>query len=202
MARLFALLAVVILLVGAIAAYQTFYSTPDQPTTASTPNTSPAGRPTMAASRDAAQSFDQKIAAVSSAAAIGRKSVHLVLTEQEVTSKIQDSMASAGITTLRNVVVKLGAGTATISATASLNGIDVPLDGDLRLTADSGLLSVDVTSLKAGGVNLPSALQRQVVEQAKQAAGLNDLHSIDVGIDVQKVQVTPGQLQIDGETRS
>ncbi len=152
--------------------------------------------------REAAQSFDQKVGAVATASAQGSKQpVHLMLSEQEVASKIQQSLASREVDDLQDVSVRLADGQATLSGTANLHGISAPVEAGIRLGASRGLLTVEIVSLKAAGIGLPDALQRQLTDQVREATGLNDLQNIDLGIDVQRVQVANGRLLIDGQTQ-
>lgn len=129
------------------------------------------------------------------------KPVHMVLTESQITSKIQQMAGSGQAGSLQNVQVKLGDGLATIDGTTSVAGMSVPVEATAQLGASNGLLSVNVTSIKAGSVDLPAPIQDQLLQQAKQSTGLKNLQKIDVGMYVTSVQVQPGQVVIDGQTR-
>ena len=202
MCRFFAALLVILAVAAGVLLYRTVMPATSRQTAAPSPVPAATSPTAAAESRDAVRSFDQKIDSVSEAiSGGGKKKVSLTLTEQEVTAKIRESLAPAGSGALRDVAVRLGDGKATVYATASLNGMDLPLEGDLRLTANGGRLNVEVTSLKAGSMGLPESLQTQILEQVKRSAGLTDLGSIDVGFDVQKVLIVPGQIQLEGETR-
>lgn len=157
---------------------------------------------TVLTSPEAAASFDRKVStAVASPASSAKKPVHLVLTESEITSKIQQSMSTGGSGGLRDVQVKLGSGTAIVNGTADVGGLSVPVEATTRLGAARGLLTVDITSVKAQNMDLPAPLLTQLTDQVKQSTRLKDLQSIDVGVDVVSVVVEPGQIQIDGQTR-
>ena len=129
------------------------------------------------------------------------KPVHMVLTESQITSKIEQEAGSGQAGGLQSVQVKLGNGLATIDGTTTVAGITVPIEATAQLGASDGLLSVNVTSIKAGNVDLPAPVEDQLLQQVKQTTGLKDLQKIDVGMYVTSVQVQPGQVVIDGQTR-
>jgi hypothetical protein len=181
-----------VLVVAGVVAYNAY-----QPMAADAPFKS-----VVVTSPTAAASFDQKVNPVMTSVASGaKKQVHLVLTESEITSKLQQRAPSGEVGGLQNIQVKLGTDVATVYGTASIGGVAVPLEAVARLSASQGKLSVDVTSIKAQNVNLPAAIISQLMAQVKQTTGLNGFESIDVGIDVTSVRIAPGQLQIDGLTR-
>lgn len=188
MLRILGALLLLIALAGGVLAYQVLGAAPQKAPVAPSP--------------DAAASFDQKADAVRDVIATGgKKPVQMVLTEQELSSKLQETVGSSRAGEVREVVVKLGEGVVTVSAVTNLGGRDLPVEAQGRLGVSGGLLSVDLTSVKAGNLDLPAPLRSQLIEQVKQAAGLDNLQKIDLGIDVRSVRVANGQLQIEGQTR-
>ena len=158
--------------------------------------------PTAAASPQDAASFDRKVEAVrTQVAAGGAQPVHLALSEQELTAKVQASLGNSGSQALRDVSVSLGDGVVTLHGTASFNGMAVPIEATASVAANNGYLAIDLTSVSAAGFGVPSGLERQLTDQISQGSGLSDLQKIDLGIDVQQVQISGGQLVIDGRTR-
>ncbi len=155
-----------------------------------------------AVARQAASSFDQKIVAFEkSALAGGRRPIELVLTQVEVASKIQQMLAERDATDFQNVAVQLKGGGAVISGVAAVGGMSVPVQADTELSAADGMLGVSITSIRTAGVDLPRAVQDQLLRGIRQATGLGDLQKIDVGIEVQTVEVTADRLRITGQTR-
>ncbi len=193
------ILAIIVLAVGVVA-YNAYQGTDSAPAASAPPAALPT--PTLQTPTQSTPSVGQKPSptAVPSSVA-GTKPVHMVLTESEITSKVQQMVGSGKAGDLQNVRVKLGDGLATIDGTTSIAGMSVPVEATAELGASDGLLSVDVTSIKAGNVDLPAPVRDQLIQQVKQSAGLSNLQKIDVGMYVTSVQVQPGQVVIDGMTR-
>jgi hypothetical protein len=183
----------VLLLVGGVFAF-----TMCQSTSAVAPSPTSTISPSPQAAIPSAQKAS---AAPTTGSTQGKKPVHLVLTEAQITAKLQQAIDSQGAGKLRDLSVKLGDGIATISGTTDLSGFSVPVEIAVRLGAANGRLTVDVVSVKAQNVNLPPPLVDQLTQQVKRASGETDLQNIDVGIDVTSVKVVPGQVDIDGQTR-
>ncbi|HEX9016573.1 MAG TPA: LmeA family phospholipid-binding protein, partial [Chloroflexota bacterium] len=129
------------------------------------------------------------------------KPIELVLTQQEIASKIQQALQSRGGGEISGVGVQLQEGGALITGSTSLGGATVPIQASAQLSAASGMLGVNVTSVKTASVELPQPIRDQLLQRVQQAVGLNDLQRIDVGINVQSVQVTPTQVRISGLTK-
>ena len=157
---------------------------------------------TSVSPQQAAGSFDQKVSAFEKTASSGsKKSVELVLTQQEIGAKITQMLAAKGNGEFQNVAVQLQDGGAVISGNADVAGMSVPVQAGAQLSASGGMLGANVTSIKTGGLDLPPAVRDQLLQRVQHAAGLNDVQKIDVGIDVQSVQVTPTEVRIAGLTK-
>lgn len=200
MVRCLTMVILLIFLGGGVLAYRVL-SAPPSPSPA-LKAAATAGPSATSAPQQGASSFDQKVGAFEKAAASGgKKPVELVLTEQEIASKVQQMLASRGSGELQSVAVQLQEGGALISGNASLGGMTIPVQAGAQLSASGGMLGVNVTSVKTGNLDLPQALRDQLIQGIQRAVGLNDIQKIDVGIDVQSVQVTPSQVRIAGMTR-
>ena len=190
------------LLLGvAVVAYHAYQGGNSAPANSAVVGTPPASPGAGTAAQATATPYQKLAATVGASSTSGRKPVHMVLTESEITAKVQEMVSSGKAGNLQNVQVKLGSGVATITGTTSFGGMSVPVEATAQLGASHGLLSVDVTSIKAENVSLPAPVRDELIQQVKQATGLSDLQNIDVGIDVTSVQVQPGQVVIDGQTR-
>jgi hypothetical protein len=164
--------------------------------------TSPAVATPVPASKEAATSFDRKVDTFQkTATAGGKQRVELTLTQQEVSSRIQQALTSREGSEIKDVAVRLKNGGVTLTGVTSLAGMEVPVQADAELLASGGMLGVNITSIKAGGMDLPQPVRDQLTQKAQQAVGLKDLQKIDVGIDVETVQATPDQVRLTGQTR-
>ena len=195
------------ILVGAgVLAYQVLgtSSTPTPTGVKAVPPTAPTVAPAATAvnPQQAASSFDQKVGAFEkTASGGGKKPVELLLTQQEITSKMQQLLAARGGGDFKDVAVQLQDGGMLITGNASVAGMNIPVQAGAQLTASGGMLGVNVTSVKTGNLEVPQAVRDQLMQAIQRAVGLNDIQKIDVGIDVQSVQVTTGQVRIAGTTR-
>lgn len=194
-------LSVLLLAIAGFVGYQLFFAVPSKPmeiaaraAAASTP------APTAAAQ------FDAKVAtAVAKAKTLGpRQPVRIVLTEAELSAKAaQASSSTPGSETVRDVAVKIREGSMLLTGRASVAGREMPVEAEVKLSAVEGKLSVDITSVKAGGlpIPVPGPIKDVLLQQIGRAMGDDSLQAIDLGIDVKSVWLTNGQLEIEGLTR-
>lgn len=135
------------------------------------------------------------------AATSTRRAIKVTLTEDELSTLLRDAMVARGATELRELKVKLLDGATTISGIAPVGGFALPVEADALLKADRGMLAVEVSAIRAAGMDLPEPLRVGLIDQLKRTAGIKDLGRIDLGIDVTSVQVTPGKLLVEGTSR-
>ncbi len=192
---MFRVILLIVLVAVGVVAYNDFQTTGSGPGVAAQQTVVPAPNAVTAS-----PTVKPSPTAVTSSNSAG-KPVHMVLTESQITSKVQQMVGSGQAGNLQNVQVKLGDGVATIDGTTSVAGMSVPVEATAKLGASDGLLNVDVMSIKAGNVDLPAPVQDQLIQQVKQSTGLKDLQKIDVGMYVTSVQVQPGQVVLDGHTK-
>ncbi len=193
------LIAVILLAGAAYLGYQNLYA----PKPAARPATATATQTPTQTAKNAA-SFDQKVADLQSQLKSGSKQpVSLELTQDEVTAKVAQELSSGpgGAQPVKNVAVKIEQGDAVVTGVASLGGQEVPIEAQVKVGADGGLLDVDVTSLKAAGMPVPDPVKQQILEQAQAAMGGKELSRLDVGIDLQQVSLSDGKVVVNGQTR-
>ncbi len=149
-----------------------------------------------------AASFDQKVDSLRPKNG-SKQPISVELTQEEVTAKVTQALSAApgGEKPIKNVAVTVQQDTAVVSGTASLGGQEIPVEAQVKVGADGGLLDVDVTSLKAAGLPVPEPMKEQIMEKAKAAMGGKDLNGLDVGIDLKRVKLVDGKILIDGQTR-
>ena len=124
------------------------------------------------------------------------------LTQDEVNAKVAQELSSAsGNLPVKDVTVKLQQGSAVVTGVASLGGQEVPVEAQVKVGTNGGLLDVNVTSLKAAGVPVPDPVKEQLVQQAEAAMGGKDLSALDVGIDLKSVQLSDGKVVVNGQAR-
>jgi len=194
MKALAGLVLLAILVAGGFFGYQTLFAPKPQPQSAT---------PEATQSAKNAASFDQKVGALQTLVESGSKQeVTMELTQDEVNAKVAQELSSAsGNLPVKDVTVKLQQGSAVVTGVASLGGQEVPVEAQVKVGTNGGLLDVNVTSLKAAGVPVPDPVKEQLVQQAEAAMGGKDLSALDVGIDLKSVQLSDGKVVVNGQAR-
>jgi hypothetical protein len=194
MKALAGLVLLAILVAGGFFGYQTLFAPKPQPQSAT---------PGATQSAKNAASFDQKVGALQTLVESGSKQeVTMELTQDEVNAKVAQELSSAsGNLPVKDVTVKLQQGSAVVTGVASLGGQEVPVEAQVKVGTNGGLLDVNVTSLKAAGVPVPDPVKEQLVQQAEAAMGGKDLSALDVGIDLKSVQLSDGKVVVNGQAR-
>ncbi len=151
-----------------------------------------------------AASFDQKVGSFQAQVRSGSKQeVTMELTQDEVNAKVAQALstASGGDMPVKEVAVKVEQDAAVVTGVASLGGQEVPIEAQVKVGANGGLLDVNVTSLKAAGLPVPDPVKDQLIQRAEAAMGGKDLNGLDVGIDLKSVKLSDGKIVVDGQTR-
>ena len=150
-----------------------------------------------------AASFDKKVATLQPGTG-SKQDVSVVLTQDEVNAKVAEALSTAnasGEMPVKSVTVKLGQDAAVVTGVANLGGQELPVEAQVKVGANGGLLDLNVTSLKAAGVPVPDAVKDQLIQQAETAMGGKDLSKLNVGIDLKSINLADGKVTIDGQTR-
>ncbi|GEM_PF-6173695 len=193
------LTALAVLGVAGFLVFSLFMVTPDAPAAVARPGATVVPAPTAAAQ------FDEKVTtAVAKAKSAGPKQpIQLVLTEAELSARAAQAASSSDVEGVRNVAVRITEGSMVVMGRTQLAGRDVPVEAEVKLSAANNRLSVEVASLKAGGLTVPlSGPLRDALEgQVRDAIGGDLQQGVDLGIDVKSVRLSNGQLEIEGQTR-
>jgi hypothetical protein len=156
---------------------------------------------TVVASTAAAESFDRKIA---TAIPAGRGTV--ILTEAEVTSKINEVLATtAGAPQVTNLQVQLDPGVIQGEGRVGTAFGNQRVVMRLALDVTDGQLTGRLERLTVGGFALPQALQNQILVAALAALGvqvppgtdLTDLSNIRMPSDLRTLKVRQGDILIE-----
>ena len=161
--------------------------------------------PSISPTAGDAASLDAKIAALESQLAqAARSSAHVTvsinLTEQELTSKVAELLATQTSSPLHptNVQVHLRGGNVVVNATIQMQGLSLNVAITATPQAVNGQLKLAVQSVDTGAIALPDFVKQQL--NAALAPAL-DPAALGLPIDVTSVVVANGQLTLNGVTR-
>lgn len=151
-----------------------------------------------------AASFDQKVASLITQAKSGsNQPITMELTQDEVTAKVAEVLSAGSVAgqPVKDVAVRMEQGNAVVTGVTSLGGRDVPIEAEVKMGVNGGLLEVDVTSIKAAGLPVPDPVRQQILQMAESAMGGRDSSRLDVGIDLKQVRLVDGKIIVEGQTR-
>ncbi|MGE5618466.1 MAG: hypothetical protein ACM3US_04325 [Sphingomonadaceae bacterium] len=151
-----------------------------------------------------AASFDQKVASLITQAKSGsNQPITIELTQDEVTAKVAEVLSAGSVAgqPVKDVAVRMEQGNAVVTGVTSLGGRDVPIEAEVKMGVNGGLLEVDVTSIKAAGLPVPDPVRQQILQMAESAMGGRDSSRLDVGIDLKQVRLVDGKIIVEGQTR-
>jgi hypothetical protein len=158
----------------------------------------------VAVSADAAQSFDQKLDTMESQikAAINAgesKQVSLVITENEINSKLVQMLAEGELPSLKRVLINLGDGYFLAYAVVDTPGIDAKTGLMGRVEIIEGEPKVVIDEFNLGKLPLPKSVNKRV-EQL-----LNIVVSLqlpEVSLDITDVEIKSHELNVIGTTKT
>ena len=117
------------------------------------------------------------------------------MTESDVNQRVQAALAGRGDLPVKNLRLVLKAGNQVgITGRAQVAGQEADVTGNIVLKSANGLLDVDVQSVQAGPIPLPSQVTQPLIQQALRAAGLGGLAGSKLPDGVDRVEVRPGEL--------
>lgn len=155
---------------------------------------------------NAARSLDGKFEALEEQVAAARRTgqrlpVTLTLTEQELTSKASQFLASADPTnSLRpsNVQIHLANGDVVITSTVQLQGLTLNVGIVAAPVVMDGKTVFAVKDIQTGGFFLPDLVKQQLSERIAPAL---DPASLGLPLDILSIKVGQGTLTVQGTTR-
>ncbi len=163
------------------------------------------GMPAISPNAGDAASLDAKIAALESQLAqAARSSAHvsvsITFTEQELTSKVAEFLASQPNNPLHptNVQVHLRGGNVVLNTTIQAQGLSLNVAVTATPQAVNGSLKLSVQSVDTGAIALPDFVKQQL--NAALAPAL-DPSALGLPLDVTSVVVGNGQLTLNGVTK-
>ena len=157
----------------------------------------------VAVSADAAQSLEQKLDAldtqIKEAVQAGEKrKLSLVITEQEINSKLVQMIAE-GQLPLKRILINFGDGYFLTYAVIDMPGIDAKTGSIGRVEVADGKPKVVITEFNLGKLPLPESAKGRV-EQLVNI--LMSLQLSDFPIDITYVEFNDHQLTVTGTTRT
>jgi hypothetical protein len=155
-------------------------------------------------SADAAQSFDQKLDALESQikAAVNAgesKQVSLVITENEINSKLVQMLAEGELSPLKRVLINLGDGYFLTYAVVDTPGIDAKTGSMGRVEIIEGKPEVTIDEFNLGKLPLPNSMNRRV-EQLMNI--IISLQLPEMSPDITSVEIKNHELTITGTTKT
>jgi len=158
----------------------------------------------VAVSADAAQSFDQKLDALESQikAAVDTgesKQVSLVITENEINSKLVQMLAEGELSQLKRVLINLGDGYFLIYAVVDTPGIDAKTGSMGRVEIIEGKPKVVIDEFNVGKLPLPQSINRRA-EQLMNI--IVSLQLPEMPPDITSVEIKNHELTVTGTTKT
>jgi hypothetical protein len=155
-------------------------------------------------SADAAQSFDQKLDALESQikAAVNAgesKQVSLVITENEINSKLVQMLAEGELSPLKRVLINLGDGYFLTYAVVDTPGIDAKTGSMGRVEIIEGKPEVIIDEFNLGKLPLPNSMNRRV-EQLMNI--IISLQLPEMSPDITSVEIKNHELTVTGTTKT
>lgn len=157
---------------------------------------------TVPVSPQAAQDFDRKVEEAQATRTPGTR--ELVLTQEEITSRLQEGLGGAS-TPVRNLQVRLEPGTIQATGTVDLGLVAPQVRMRIQVAVQDNVMSGRVEQIDLGGIPLPAGLQNQLLTQALAVAGisvppgtdLTDLSVIRPPADLRTLRVEPGRIVLE-----
>lgn len=154
-------------------------------------------------SAEAAQRLDTKLEDLEKAAkaASPGTTVSLILTEEEVNSKIAAELSKADIPEnidVKDVTVNLRDGEVLASARVNISGIQTTVGVKAKVEVADGKASIVVQNLDLGKLPVPQALKDRITGLIP---GDGKISLSDIPVDLQDIQIVDGQIVLRGVTR-
>lgn len=153
----------------------------------------------------AAQSFDDKIAALEKAAADAKASgraapVQATFTEEELTSAANEAAAGASLGGLAatDTQIHLKDGNVVATSNVTVQGLTIPIGVVATPTVVNGQVTMVVQQIQTGTTPLPDALKQQLQSQVGRAI---DPAVLGLPMTVSSLQVVNGQLVLTGTAK-
>lgn len=163
-----------------------------------------AGLKPVVVSKQAEQSFEDKIHAMEQAATAAKASgkaqpVTETFTEAELTSAANASLTSApgGVQTT-DTQIHLSNGNVVATSTVSVAGFNVPVGIVATPTVQNGQVQMVVQQVQTGGFPLPDAVNQQLQSQIGRSI---DPSAFGIPLSVSSLQVQNGQLVVQGTAK-
>lgn len=155
-------------------------------------------------STEAAQSFDEKIAAMQRAVDEAKRTgkaqpVELTVTEEELTSKIAETTvtASGGIVT-DAVQVNLSGGNIIATTNVNVQGLSLAVGIVATPVVEDGKTKIVVKEIQTGALPVPDAIKQQIEAQIGKAV---DPAALGLPFDISKMTIVDGKLVISGTAK-
>ncbi len=163
-----------------------------------------AGLKAIPVTKQAEQSFDDKIKAMEQAAAAAKSSgkaqpVTQTFTEAELTSAANSYAASApaGLQTT-DTQIHLSGGNVVATSNVNVAGLTVPVGIVATPTVQNGQVQMVVQQVQTGGFPLPDAVKQQLQAQIGRSV---DPSAFGIPLTVSNLQVQNGQLVVQGTAK-
>jgi hypothetical protein len=158
----------------------------------------------VAVSADAAQSFDQKLdvleSQIKAAVDAGEsKQVSLIITENEINSKLVQMLAEGELSPLKRVLINLGDGYFLTYAVVDTPGIDAKTGSMGRVEVIEGKPKVVIDEFNLGKLPLPNSINRRV-EQLMNI--IVSLQLPELSPDITGVEIKNHELTVTGTTKT
>ncbi len=163
-----------------------------------------AGLETVPVSSAAARSFDDKVKALTAAAAAAKASgtavpVTATFTEAELTSAAsQASSGTSGGLAATGTQIHLSGGNVIATSNVTVQGITIPVGVVATPTVVNGQVQMVVQQIQTGALPLPQSITQQIQAQVGQAISPS---ALGIPMDVSSLQIQNGQLVLTGTTQ-
>ena len=153
----------------------------------------------------AAQTFDDKVRSIQTAAEDARRTgkatpVEVTFTEQELTSKVAE--ATAGIVpsglAATDTQIHLSGGNIVATSKVNVQGIDVSVGVIATPVVENGQTTIVVKEIQTGGLPLPDSLKKEIQAQIGQTV---DPRAFGVPLDITTLRIVDGKLVITGTAK-
>lgn len=153
-------------------------------------------------STEAAEDFDRKVEEAQATRTPDTR--QLVLTQEEITSRLAQGLASGGAP-VRNLQVRLEPGVIVATGNVDLGFVSPQARVRIAVAVDDNVMSGRLEQVDLGGVPLPMAIQNQIITQALAVAGITvppgtditDLAVIRPPAELRTLRVEPGRMVLE-----
>lgn len=163
-----------------------------------------AGLKRVEVTKQAAQSFDDKVKSIQAAADEAKRtgkatSVEVTFTEEEITSKVAEASASVtGGLAATDTQIHLSGGNIVATSKVNVQGIDLNVGIVATPVVQNGKTTIVVKEIQTGALPIPDAVKQQIQAQVGHAI---DPRSLGLPFDISKLQIVDGKVVITGTAK-